>query len=173
MRIVPGGSIPGESQQTHLSAKKTSGGAMTASRKFRTVSVACIGTMMIVASAAALAADNLDVGKDQYDAACAVCHGLKGTGDGPMRTQLTSRVPDLTVLAKDNRGVFPFDRVYQIIDGRREIAAHGPREMPVWGRAFRMQSSLFFENYPLHDAESGARSRILALTEYIYRLQAK
>ena len=90
-----------------------------------------------------------------------------------MKSELVKRVPDLTALARNNNGVFPFDRVYQIIDGRQEVKAHGPREMPVWGRAFNTQSSVFFENYPPYDAESAARSRILALTEYLYRLQAK
>lgn len=87
--------------------------------------------------------------------------------------QLATKLPDLTMLASNNKGVFPFDRVYQVIDGRQELKAHGTREMPIWGRAFRMQSSAFFENYPAGDPESSARSRILALTEYVYRLQAK
>jgi hypothetical protein len=39
--------------------------------------------------------------------------------------------------------------------------------------AFRRQSSGYFQNYPAQDQESNARSRILALTEYLYRLQAK
>lgn len=120
-----------------------------------------------------VAADKIDVGKLQYESACAVCHGAGGKGDGPFRGQLVRPVPDLTVLARNNRGVFPFDRVYQTIDGRQEVAAHGPREMQVWGRVFSMQSSIYFENYPPHDVESAARSRILSLTEYVYRLQAK
>lgn len=115
----------------------------------------------------------VDVGKGEYDAACAVCHGISGKGGGPVAAQLANRIPDLTVLAKNNNGVFPFDRVYQIIDGRIEVKTHGPREMPIWGVAFRRQSSVFFENYPAHDSESAARSRILALTEYLYRLQGK
>lgn len=146
---------------------------MKTAGKFRAVAIAQIGAMIVGASAIVRAADNVDVGKGEYDAACAVCHGRAGKGNGPMQSQLTSRVPDLTVLAKNNKGIFPFDRVYQIIDGRQEVKAHGPREMPVWGRAFRSQSSVYFENYPPYDDESGARSRILALTEYIYRLQAK
>jgi hypothetical protein len=81
--------------------------------------------------------------------------------------------PDLTRLADNNHGVFPFDRVYQVIDGRQEVKSHGTRDMPVWGRHFNMQSSVYFENYPPHDIESAARSRILALTEYLFRLQAK
>ena len=132
------------------------------------------GIALMALGAAAQAADRIvDVGKGEYNAACATCHGLQGRGDGPMADQLKARVPDLTGLAKANQGVFPFDKVYQIIDGRQEVKAHGTREMPVWGQYFRLQTSAFFENYPASDPESGARSRILALTEYVYRLQRK
>jgi mono/diheme cytochrome c family protein len=146
---------------------------MKISTKYRTIALVHIGATLIGWSAIGLAADKLDIGKMQYDSACAVCHGPAGKGDGPLKSQLVSRVSDLTALARNNNGVFPFDRVYQIIDGRQEVKAHGPREMPVWGRDFNMQSSIFFENYPPYDNESNARSRMLALTEYLYRLQAK
>jgi len=146
---------------------------MNTTAKFRTLAISHIGAILIGATSAALAADNLDIGKSEYEVACAVCHGRTGRGDGPLKLQMVSQMPDLTVLAKNNYGVFPFDRVYQIIDGRREVLAHGPRDMPVWGRNFNMQSSIYFENYPRHDIESNARSRMLALTEYLYRLQAK
>jgi len=136
-------------------------------------SVSGAAALLIGMCGAAPAADKLDIGKMQYDAACAVCHGPVGKGDGPLKAQLVNRMPDLTVLAKSNNGVFPFDRVYQVIDGRREVKAHGPRDMPVWGRAFNTQTSIYFENYPPQDMESNARSRMLALTEYLYRLQGK
>jgi mono/diheme cytochrome c family protein len=146
---------------------------MKTSARFRGIALAHVGALFIGVSAPALAAEGLDVGKMQYDSTCAVCHGASGKGDGPLKAQLVSRMPDLTVLARDNNGVFPFDRAYQVIDGRREVLAHGPREMPVWGRAFNMGTSAYFENYPPGDTESNARSRMLALTEYLYRLQAK
>jgi len=151
----------------------TYGGNMKIPANFRTIAIAHIGAILIGLSAAAVAADKLDVGKNEYDVACAVCHGRTGKGDGPLKLQMVARMPDLTALAKNNNGVFPFDRVYQIIDGRQEVLAHGPRDMPVWGRNFNMQSSIYFENYPLHDLESNARSRMLALTEYLYRIQGK
>jgi len=146
---------------------------MKTSARFRGRAVAYVAAVLAGASASALAAEKLDVGRMQYESTCAVCHGTSGKGDGPLKAQLVSRMPDLTVLARDNNGVFPFDRVYQVIDGRREVLAHGPREMPVWGRAFNMGTSVYFENYPPGDTESNARSRMLALTEYLYRLQAK
>ncbi len=127
-----------------------------------------------VLATAAIAADKLvDVGQSEYEGACAVCHGILGKGNGPAAVQLKNSVPDLTVLARNNKGVFPFDRVYQIIDGRQEVKTHGTREMPIWGQSFNMQSSRYFDNYLPFDKESAARSRILALTEYVYRLQAR
>lgn len=144
-------------------------------RKLQANSATYIGITLISLSANALALDRsdikLDIGKTEYDSACAVCDGLTGRSDGPFKSQLTKPVPDLTVLTKKNKGVFPFDRVYQIIDGRQEIKAHGPIEMPVWGRVFNTETSIYFDNYPPHDSESAIRSRILALTEYLYRLQ--
>jgi mono/diheme cytochrome c family protein len=147
------------------------GGGMIDSMKFRAMAI--VWAVIIGAPAIAFAAGPVDVGKREYDAACAVCHGVKGKGDGPLKEELKSGVPDLTVLARNNNGVFPFDRVYQVIDGRREVKVHGPRDMPVWGHSFRSQSSVYFEDYPSSDPESSARSRILALTEYLYRLQSK
>lgn len=145
---------------------------MKISMKPRTLSTTPVGVILICLSANALAEEKLDVGKMEYNSACAVCHGLTGKGDdGPLKDLLARPVPNLTVLAKNNKGVFPFDRVYQIIDGREEVKAHGPRKMPVWGNAFNNQSSIYFENYPPQDSESAGRSRMLAITEYLYRLQ--
>ena len=136
---------------------------MKISTQFRSMLLAPIGILLIGAGSNAVAEDKIDVGKREYESVCAVCHGLSGKGDdGPLKSLLTRPVPNLTVLAKNNRGVFPFDRVYQIIDGRQEVKAHGPRDMPIWGSAFNNQSSLYFQNYPAHDNESATRSRILA-----------
>lgn len=125
---------------------------------------------ILICGAAGAGEAIIDVGKGEYNAACASCHGLQGLGDGPAAEQMKVRVPDITGLAKANQGVFPFDRVYQIIDGRTEIKSHGSRDMPIWGQSFRRQSSAYFVT---GDSESAARSRILALTEYVYRLQRK
>lgn len=132
------------------------------------------GALLAVSAAAhAAEAPPFDVGKYEYEGSCAVCHGVTGKGNGPMAPELAKPVPDITRLARDNHGVFPFSRVYQVIDGREAVRAHGPRDMPVWGRIYSKQSSIFFEPYPPMDTESAVRSRIMALTEYIYRLQAK
>lgn len=146
---------------------------MKISEKFRSIAVAYIGATLIGLSVTTHAADKLDIGKDEYDSACAVCHGVTGKGDGSLKLLLVKRVPDLTLLAKNNNGVFPHDRVYQVIDGRQaqEILSHGSREMPVWGRAFSIKGSIYFRDKPPYDTEYIVRSRILALIEYLNRLQ--
>ena len=85
--------------------------------------------------------------------------------------ELSEQTPaNLTTLSKNNGGVFPFARVYQIIDGREQVQAHGIREMPVWGREYTAMGANMI---PYYDPEAFARAKILALTEYVYRLQVK
>ena len=67
---------------------------------------------------------------------CANCHGGAGRGDGAMSGQLRRLPPDLTTFALRNGGVFPAERVRQAIDGTG-TAAHGDRDMPVWGAVFK------------------------------------
>jgi mono/diheme cytochrome c family protein len=125
-----------------------------------------------VTTGAALAADKVDAGKSEYNVSCAVCHGLTGKGDGPYKGALVKAPSDLTLLAKKNGGVYPFDRVLGSIDGRVDPAAHGSREMPVWGQRYAMRAAEYYTDVP-YDPEAYIRARVLALTEYIYRMQAK
>ena len=79
-----------------------------------------IGTMTFFAASAP--AQNIDIGKIEYQTSCASCHGAGAKGDGPMSNELKKRPTDLTGLAKKNNGVFPLNSVYRIIDGRDAIA---------------------------------------------------
>jgi mono/diheme cytochrome c family protein len=74
-------------------------------------------------------------GAQLYRTYCASCHGNRATGDGPAAIAMKVPPPDLTLIASRNRGVFPAERVRQIIQGRGP-AAHGERTMPVWGDVF-------------------------------------
>ena len=68
---------------------------------------------------------------------CATCHGLDGKGAGPSAQALKKAPTDLTTLqAKGQK--FPGERVVHSIDGTGETGgAHGNRDMPIWGQAFR------------------------------------
>jgi mono/diheme cytochrome c family protein len=75
-------------------------------------------------------------GPDLYRAYCAVCHGTAGHGDGPMASKLKERVPDLTILAKNNKGQFPTSHLRKTIEGTDTASSHGTRAMPIWGPIF-------------------------------------
>jgi len=66
---------------------------------------------------------------------CASCHGARAKGDGPVAIAMKVPPPDLTLIATRNHGVFPAERVRQIVQGKGP-AAHGERTMPVWGDVF-------------------------------------
>ncbi|MCP5409960.1 MAG: c-type cytochrome [Chromatiaceae bacterium] len=130
------------------------------------------GVAMVATSMIANAAD--DVGKREYDNNCVACHGVMGKGDGPYAGIINTRIPDLTVLQKSNGGVFPFNRVFEAIDGRAEVAAHGSRDMPIWGQEYSEKAVGYYIDYPRDYNTAGfIRGRILALVSYIYGLQEK
>ncbi|MDH5541177.1 MAG: cytochrome c [Rhizobacter sp.] len=112
-----------------------------------------------------------DFGKREFDANCASCHGLDGKGKGVLADFLRKPPPDLTTLTVRNEGVFPLSRLYDSIEGG-SIASHGTREMPVWGWEYRTQARGSFAESP-YDTEAYVRVRILALLEYLSRLQQR
>jgi mono/diheme cytochrome c family protein len=75
-------------------------------------------------------------GERQFEASCAACHGVDARGNGPVAPLLTVAVPDLTHIAQRRGGEFPELEIFRIIDGQADLAAHGPRHMPVWGYEF-------------------------------------
>jgi mono/diheme cytochrome c family protein len=137
--------------------------------------IAVIGLVLFGVGAVGLAADKVDLGKREYDTNCAVCHGATGKGDGPFASVMNVRTPSLTALAKANGGVFPFARVYEIIEGAQVPKAHGVSGMMIWGDAYVTQRAGLKDDYggALYDPATLARARTLALTEYTYRLQEK
>ena len=133
---------------------------------------------VLAAGSTAGRAQGAEVGKREYFRSCATCHGPAGKGDGPVAASLKRAPADLTGLSRSNFGVFPFARVFDVIDGRFEVATHGKREMPVWGDVFQPGSGSGQFTLPTYDvskeiSESIVRARILALIDYIFTLQAK
>jgi len=101
-------------------------------------------------------------GHSLYLQYCASCHGLTGEGDGPMARALTTPPANLRRLSERLGNPLPEDRVARYIDGREEVKAHGPRDMPVWGRRF-------------HDEPGGdehqAQKRIAELVAFLQSIQ--
>ncbi|QID16651.1 cytochrome c [Nitrogeniibacter mangrovi] len=123
----------------------------------------------------AISAEVPDIGQTEYMNKCAVCHGASGKGDGGAVDLLKVAPADLTVLSKNNGGVFPVDRVYQVIDGRQVVRGHGSRDMPIWGNMYKKESAeagAYFFEMP-YTMDMYARVRILALIDYLSRIQSK
>lgn len=116
-----------------------------------------------------------DIGKKEFESKCATCHGLDGKGNGPQAAILPTQPADLTILAKTNKGVFPTQRIYDVIDGRVAVAAHGPRTMPVWGRELQID----VPDLPVDATgnvdyrEGSVAEKIQALIDYLVQLQVK
>jgi len=103
-------------------------------------------------------------GRELYRFYCRNCHGESGHGDGPMVEVLTVRPADLTRLARDHDGEFPAAEIQAAIDGRGELAAHGPREMPIWGLAFQQLDTDV-------DQEPQVKARVGQLVEFLRSIQ--
>ena len=128
-----------------------------------------VATILGLVGATVHAADSdrtLAAGKQRYMESCAVCHGDNGAGVGIVSNYLTKQPSNLTMLAKNNGGSFPFMTVYKTIDGRAKIGAHGSREMPVWGAVYKGTSP-----EAAGMSEAIVRGRILELIVYLESIQ--
>ncbi len=101
-----------------------------------------------------------DSGGRMYEAYCAVCHGAFGKGDGPAAGALKKPMGDLTLLAQNNGGDFPANRVMTVLGQGPGSAAHGA-DMPVWGNVFRDSGKDRIET----------QMRIYNLTRFLDRMQ--
>ena len=104
-------------------------------------------------------------GREFYLQYCGSCHGKEGRGDGPVSPFLKVKPANLTLLRKNNKGIFPLRKVMTSIDGSRIVRAHGDREMPVWGEVFKKEAE--GEKYE----EMTALLKIKIIAEYISTLQ--
>ncbi len=106
----------------------------------------------------------------EFRNSCASCHGDDGRGAGFLTRVFRGVEPgDLTQLSKTNGGVFPLERVFEVIDGRLEVAAHGERQMPVWGDRYMTESMMMLGPGPMNDYV--VRHRVLELVYYIQSIQ--
>ena len=145
----------------------------------------CLKWLMIAGLGVGLAgvaqAEDFDPGKSEFQSSCAACHGADGKGNGPVGAQLKVSPSDLTVLARNGNGTFHTNAVYKIIDGSKAVPAHGSREMPIWGERFNpivnlphsVDPSYWKLAGPDQNPEVVVRKRILAVIDYLSRIQQK
>ena len=131
----------------------------------RNTTLAVLGLSLCIASGA----QAISLGEFEYRNSCVACHGASGKGDGPVSDFLSgAEVPDLTVLQKNNNGVFPVSAAYEIIDGTAEVGAHGMRDMLIWGQRYKMRAEA---DPDFVEPDAYVRTRILALIEYLVTIQ--
>jgi cytochrome c553 len=97
--------------------------------------------------------------KKMFNSYCAACHGTSAEGDGPAAASLKKQPADLTRISARNGGTFPEVKVKRYIEGLDDIAAHGSRDMPMWGDLFRSIG------------RDSAELRVQALSDYLKSLQ--
>jgi mono/diheme cytochrome c family protein len=122
---------------------------------------AALGSLAFLAQTAPAAEPTL--GETLYRQHCAACHGATGEGDGPVAAVMQVNVPNLRTLEQRSGGVFPADAVTAYIDGRQVKAAHGDRQMPIWGDVFQADDQ--------RRDDASVRDRIAVLVGFIAELQ--
>lgn len=130
------------------------------------------GLVAAVFSSAVQAQPANDLGKTEYYAKCAACHGIGGKGDGSFSEMLKMKMPDLTTIAKRHGGVFPVEQVKMTIDGRATPRAHGTSAMPIWGTRYSIEAAPQYDEFR-YDSEAFVKARVLSLVDYLDRLQVR
>jgi len=108
------------------------------------------------------------IGEKEFRRNCAACHGPEGRGDGPLAEWLKQAPPSLTEISKNNNGLFPFQEIYQAIDGTTGTGAHGTSAMPIWGDRYTAET---FDQVGPYGGEEIVRGRILELVFYLQTIQ--
>ncbi len=105
-------------------------------QKFAIIMILLAASFYCGSPAVAQVSDEAVQGRIYYMRYCAACHGDKADGNGPVSKVLSTPPADLRRLTEKYGNPLPADRVIRFIDGRDAVAAHGSREMPVWGERF-------------------------------------
>lgn len=134
---------------------------------FKISIMAAAGLLWATAGSAQDTTQEFNIGQEEYQKACAACHGGAADGNGELATMFKNPIPDLTGIAKRNDGVFPLLGVIQAIDGRAVIRGHG-NPMPVFGNRYRAEAD---SRSTMFGSEAIARGRVLELALYIQSIQ--
>ncbi|MBW2279500.1 MAG: c-type cytochrome [Deltaproteobacteria bacterium] len=108
----------------------------------------------------------IDWGRSLYLENCAACHGTGAKGNGPLADDLKVPPSNLTTMAERRGGKLNGAEIREIIDGRKAVASHGTRDMPVWGSEFARARKKG------EGREAAARNRVHAMVAYLESIQA-
>ena len=117
--------------------------------------------------------ETISAGNKTYNRFCSVCHGNDAKGNGIYKENLKIAPSNLTKLASNNNGIFPWIMMYQIIDGKDVALAHGTNEMPIWGELFDIgnwSDGNWNKGYTEHSIAI-TRGRIFELLVYLDHIQ--
>jgi mono/diheme cytochrome c family protein len=121
-----------------------------------------LGMLSLVWIGGLATADEVAQGKALFMHYCASCHGPNGAGDGPLASSLSTPPANLRLLSLRFGNPLPQDVIGRFIDGRADVKAHGPRDMPVWGEKFYAESN---------GEESKVEERIAKLVAFLQSIQ--
>ena len=107
--------------------------AMNSEKKSLQLRIILLVGCLLVSAPADAGSDHFGKGRQLYVEHCAACHGIKADGHGPLEHELSTPPTDLRHLSKRYGNPLPEDQIARFMDGRADVKAHGPRDMPVWG----------------------------------------
>lgn len=130
--------------------------------------MAALALLCGVALAGGPGAHEFDFGRHEYEARCAGCHGASGDGDGVNRPYLDRSPADLTALAREHGGEFPYEEFYEVVAGTDGAEGDMPCFATVYEEAAREDSL----DVP-YEQERYLETRLVALGDYVARLQVR
>lgn len=140
---------------------------MQHNRSICRLSIVSMWVLLLAGGAAMAAAQSNEtsaiMGKQSFRTYCASCHGVEARGDGAVAQHLRIPPADLTGISERNGGEFPFEKVFQTIDGRKPARGHGNRDMPIWGDAFKLTRD--------NPDEEAVKSKITELVHFLQSIQ--
>ena len=89
-------------------------------------------------------------------------HGATGIGNGAAAPALKIAPANLSLLSKNNGGVFPSGHVSAVLQFGTTNPAHGSADMPIWGDLFSTMGT---------DGRDQAKLRIRNISDYLKTLQ--
>ena len=131
-----------------------------------TILAVALGQTVCLGDSQSTGAPNDDIarGRALFLRTCASCHGVNADGNGPVARSLSTPPSNLHLLWQRYGNPLPEDQIARFIDGRADVKAHGPRDMPVWG-------DRVWENPEGAGSETQVKSRVAQLVAYLQSIQ--